>query len=72
MHNHVVVDWKRLCVKCICLGDGDVMKEFFCYHGRDKKKNKIIYKRVCGLIGHQERGRFVEGQKFNLEDILMT
>jgi hypothetical protein len=54
------------------LGDGDVMKEFFCYHGRDKKKNKIIYKRVCGLIGHQERGRFVEGQKFNLEDILMT
>jgi hypothetical protein len=36
------------------------------------KKNKIIYKCVCGLIGHQEKGCLVEGQKFNLEDILMT
>jgi hypothetical protein len=34
------------------------------------KKNKIIYK--CGLFGHQERGFLVEGEKFNLEDILMT
>jgi hypothetical protein len=26
------------------------------------KKNNIIYKCVCGLIGHQERGCLVEGQ----------
>jgi hypothetical protein len=50
------------------LGDGDVMKEIFCYHGRDKEK-KIIYKCVCD---HQERGCLLEGQKINLEDILMT
>jgi hypothetical protein len=49
-----VVYWQQLCVRYICLGGGDMMKENSYTYGRDKKTQNCLYIYMCVCVRERE------------------